>query len=272
MRPLKLRWLAALLLFVAVIAYLSIRPSNDRDWAADQAVLPWAEIDGREIRVHNIRNATYRTAGDYDVAWYDKTYHLDRLESLWFIVEPFAGWEGPAHTFVSFGFAGGEYLAVSVEIRKEKGEEFSVWKGLLRQYEIMYVLGDERDLIKLRSNFRGDDVYVYPVRAPREGMERMLLAMLGRANRLRERPEHYNTLTSTCTTNIVRHVNQIDPERIPYRYEVFLPGFSDRLAYDLGLIDTDLPFEQARARFKINERARRWADSPDFSTRIRQPA
>ena len=267
----RLGILVLLLLLLPLGWVLSIRPSNERAWTTDQSVLPWAEIDGRRIHVHRIRNFTYRSTTDYDPAWYDKTFDLDRLRTAWFGVEPFGEWQGPAHTFLSFGFEGDEYLAVSVEIRKEKGEEFSALEGLLRQYELMYVLGDERDLIHLRANHRRDDVYLYPVKAPRERIEQVLLAMLRRANRLRAEPEHYNTLTNNCTSNIVRHVNDLVPGRVPLRYEIVLPGYSDRLAYELGLIDTDLPFEQARRRFHINERARRYAGRPDFSAGIRQP-
>ena len=266
----KRTWFA-LALLLAVAAYFSIRPSNQRNWTRDQELLPVARIEGNLVHVQNIRNIRYKTTTDYDVAYYDKTFDLDRLESLWFVVEPFGEMKGPAHTLMSFGFAGPEYLAISVELRKEVGEEFSPWLGLLRRYELMYVVGDERDLIKLRSNYRGDNVYLYPVRAPRERIREMFVGMLRRANRLREDPEFYNTLTSSCTTNIVDHVNDIAPGRVPtFSFKVLLPGHSDRLAYDLGLIDTKLPFEQIRERFGINERALKYADSPDFSVRIRQ--
>lgn len=259
------------LLVVAAGVYFSIRPSNDRDWSPDLVKLPWTEFDGDLIHVHNIRNVNYRSTTDYDVAHYDKTFDLDRLESAWFMVEPFGEMEGPAHTLVSFGFAGPEYLAISVELRREKGEEFSPWLGLLRQYELTYVLGDERDLLKLRSNYRHDDVFLYPIRAPRERIRAMLVGMLERANHLREEPEFYNTLTNSCTTNIVRHVNDVAPGRVPaFSHKILLPGYSDELAYDLGLIDTDLPFEKIRERFRINERAEKHADSPDFSVRIRE--
>jgi len=261
--------LAAVIPLALVGACLSIRPSNDRAWSPDQAVLPYAEIDGHVARVHNIRNNRYESPHRYAVRYYDRTFDLDSLESAWFVVEPFSGVPGPAHTFVSFGFAGGEYVAVSVEIRKERGEEFSPLKGLLRQYELMYVVADERDVVKLRSNYRQDDVYVYPVRADRAKVRRMFVEMLGRASRLRERPEFYNTLTNTCTTNIVRHVNAIAPRRVPLSYKVLLPAYADRLAYDIGLLDTTLPFEQARRRYRINDRALRYADSPDFSRLIR---
>ncbi len=235
----------------------------------DQARLPRVELEGRRVRVHNLRHARYRSTSDYDVAWEERTYDLDRLRSAWFAVEPFAGWKGPAHTLMSFGFEGNDYLAVSVELRKEKGEEFSPWKGLVRQYEIMYVLGDERDLIGLRTNHRRDRVYLYPVRAPRERIEQMLVGMLRRANHLAEEPEFYNTFTSSCTTNIVRHVNELVPGRVPWSYKVLLPGYSDELAYDLGLIDTDLPFEEAQRHFRIDEKAQRLGDREDFSAAIR---
>ncbi len=262
----------AALAVIALLLFLAFgpRPSNRRDWMPDQARLPRIELEGRRVRVHNLRNARYLSTSDYLVAWEERTYELDRLRSAWFAVEPFADWKGPAHTLMSFGFEGNEYLAISVEIRKEKGEEFSPWKGLVRQYEIMYVLGDERDLIGLRTNHRRDRVYLYPVRAPRERIEQMLVSMLRRANHLAEEPEFYNSLTSSCATNIVRHVNELVPGRVPWSYKVVLPGYSDELAYDLGLIDTDLPFAEAQRHFRIDERAQRFGDGEGFSAAIRQ--
>jgi hypothetical protein len=269
---LRLLLVPALLLAACVVAFLLFgpRPSNDRDWTPDQERLAWAEFQGRKVRVHNVRHARYRSVDDYDVAWEDRSYDLDRLRSAWFVVEPFEGRKGPAHTLMSFGFEGDDYLAISVEIRKEKGEQFSPWKGLLGQYEIMYVIGDERDLIQLRTNHRRDRVYLYPVRAPRERVEQMFVGMLRRANHLRAEPELYNTLTNTCTTNIVDHVNELVPGRIPFSYKVLLPGYSDELAYDLGLIDTDLPFSEAQPHFRIDDDARNLAGRADFSRRLRQ--
>jgi len=261
---------AVLLVVFLLSQVLGPRPSNHRDWMPDQERLPRIELEGRRVRVHNLRHAHYRSTSDYDVAWEERTYDPDRLRSAWFAVEPFAGWKGRAHTLMSFGFEGNDYLAVSVEIRKEKGEEFSPWKGLVRQYEIMYVLGDERDLIQLRTNHRRDRVYLYPVRAPRERIEQMLVGMLRRANHLAEEPEFYNTFTSSCTTNIVRHVNELVPGRVPWSYKVVLPGYSDELAYDLGLIDTDLPFEEAQRHFRIDEKAQRFGDGEGFSAIIRE--
>jgi len=256
---------------VLVFSAFGPRPSNDRDWARDQERLPWAEFAGRRVDVHNVRNAHYRSVDDYDVIWEDRSYDLDRLRAAWFLVEPFdADAQGAAHTLLSFEFAGDDFLAISAEIRKEKGESFSPLQGLLRQYEIMYVVGDERDLIQLRTSYRRDPVYLYRIRAPRERIEQMFVSMLSRANHLRAEPEHYNTLTNTCTTSIVRHVNELVPGRIPFSYKVLLPGYSDELAYDLGLIDTDLPFAEAKRHFRIDDDALRAVGREDFSRRIRQ--
>ena len=271
----KLRRIALILVLLLLAGFLLFqlfgpRPSLDREWKKGDERLAWADFEGRQVRVHNLRNARYRSVDDFDVAWEERTYDLDRLRSAWFVVEPFSDYRGPAHTFMSFGFEGGDYLAVSVELRKEEGETFSPLLGLLRQYELMYVVGDERDLIQLRTNHRHDQVYLYPVRAPRERIEQMLVSMLRRANGLREEPEFYNTLTSSCTTNIVSHVNELVPGRVPLSYKVLLPAYSDELAYDLGLIDTDLPFAEAKQRFNINDEALRYAGREDFSRGIRE--
>jgi hypothetical protein len=134
----------------------------------------------------------------------------------------------------------------------------------------MYVVGDERDLIQLRTSYRRDPVYLYRIRAPRERIEQLFVSMLRRADHLRDEPEHYNTLTNTCTTSIVRHVNELVPGRIPFSYKVLLPGYSDELAYDLGLIDTNLPFAEAKRHFRIDDDALRAMGREDFSRRIRQ--
>jgi hypothetical protein len=160
-------------------------------------------------------------------------------------------------------------VAISVEIRKEKGESFSPLKGLMREYEIVYVIGDERDLVKLRTNYRKDSVHLYKINTTRERIEKMFLSMLRRANHLVAQPEFYNTLTNTCTTNLVSHVNEITPRRVPLSADVLLPANADRLAWKLGLIDTSAPLEEVRKRAKINELAARYAEDSEFSRRIR---
>ena len=263
------RWLLVSTLPI-FLWWITISPSNDRDWSPDQVLLSSAEIQGDRIKLRNIRNFVYRTVDDYTPRHYDSTFDLKDLESVDFVVEHFSGTLGAAHTLLTFGFKGGAYVAISIEIRKEQGEQFSPLKGLFKQYELMYVIGDERDLIALRAYHRKDDVYLYPIRASRQKMQELFLDMIERANGLVERPEFYNTLLSSCTTNIVAHINRVSPSLIPISLKVLLPAYSDRLAYDLGLIDTDLSYSQIRERFKINRLCAEHMESPDFSLRIRE--
>ena len=253
--------------FTAVV--LSRHPSNDRVWSPDQRALATARFAGDSVFVHNVRNIHYRTTHDYDVHYEDRAYDLRRLESVWFVVEPFSGFKGPAHTFVTFGFDDGQYVAISVEIRKEVGESFSPWRGVAREYELTYVVGDERDLIGLRANFRHDSVYLYRTTATPQKARQLFVSMLERADKLAAAPEFYNTLTSTCTTNIVRHVNEISPKRVPFSFKTLLPAYADELAYRIALLDTTVSFDTLRARAKINARAAAYADSAGFSRLIR---
>lgn len=270
-RTVALSFTAAVMLSIG--AWLVLRavrqPSNDRNWSVDQAVLPSAVFEGDFVTVRNIRNFTYGSESEYVPRYYDQRFDLRELDSVWFIVEPFGPWEGPAHTFVSFGFGGRDFVAISPEIRKEKGESFSPLRGILREYEVMYVVADERDAVKLRTNFRNDTVFVYPVKTTRERMRTMFVQMLQRANALHAEPEFYNTVTNSCAVNLARHVNAITPGRIPPHFALLLPAHSDRLALTLGLLDTPLSLEEARRRFRVNERAKQYADSADFSQRIR---
>lgn len=264
-------YLIAFCILAYFIFSLLVRPSLTRNWNKDMVTLARSEIKDNLVNITNIRNINYRSTTDYDVRHYDKTFDLDKLESVWYMVEPFAGYgAGAAHTLVSFGFEGGDYVAVSVEIRKEKGESFSAVKGLFRQYELVYVIADERDVLKLRSNYRHDEVFLYPVQTTKENMRKLFISMLERGNKLATEPEFYNTLTSTCTTNIVSHVNEIVPGRIPFSFKVLMPAYSDELAYKIGLFGDKMGLEELRARYKINERAEKWKDDPEWSRRIRE--
>jgi hypothetical protein len=264
------RWMVALCSLVLLAWCWLLRPSNERAWSTDQQRLPYAEVAGDRVIVHGVRNFVYRSTTDVDPAWEDRSYDLSRLRSVWFVEEPFSNFAGAAHTFLSFGFADGDYLAVSVEIRKEVGESFSPWKGLYRNYEIMYVFGDERDLVQLRTEQRKDTVYLYPVKTTPPLLRAMFVDILARANALATQPEFYNSLTNTCTTNIAAHVNRIDPGLVPFSWHLLLPGYADERALQLGLLDFEGTIEAARERFRINERARGAAGSTDFSARIRE--
>jgi len=268
-RLIVLGFVAAAALLPFVYVQIFEHPSNERDWSPDQKVLARAKIAGDSVTIENLRNFAYRTDAEFVEKYETRGYDLRKLDSMWFVVERFGAAPAIAHTLLSFGF-GDEYVAVSVEIRKERGEIYSPLKGLLRQYELMYVLADERDVVGLRTNFRRDPVYLYPVRTTPELMRRVFVEMLERANKLAAQPEFYNSLTNNCTTNIVGHVNTIAPRSIPFSYKMVLPAYSDQLAYDLGLIPVDQPFETIRAAHRIDALAQQHPVGPDFSRIVRR--
>ena len=272
----SLRVILAVLLLAAlggIGAVLVRRPLNDRRWVPEQAVLPAARFEGSLVHVDGVRDFEYSARDRYVPRYASRTYDLDQLEAVWFVLTPFSqSWRGPAHSFVTFGFADSQFVSISVEARKEPGEQYGLVTGLTRRFELIYVVGEERDLIGQRAVYGDYPVYLYPIRAPREKIRAMFVAMLERANALRERPEFYNTVTNNCTSNVVRHVNAVAPDRVPTGIKTILPGYTDEVAHRLGLIDTSLDIEEARARFRINERAKRWLGDPAFSRRIRENA
>jgi hypothetical protein len=267
------RWLVkpvvTLGVFLLVLAWwLSLQPSNDRDWQPDVALLPYAEITGNQAVVHNIRNCSYRTEHDFDVHYYDKTVNLDELRTAdLFLVT----WGSPhiAHTMVSFGFEGGDHVCFSIETRKEKGEGYSAVKGLFRQFELTYIIGDERDLVRLRTNYRqGEEASLYHLRITPAQARTLFLDYLGRVNSLRNKPEWYNALTDNCTTGI--RAQRAAAERDPWDWRMLINGHLDELLYQRGTIATNLPFAELRQRSHINARAKSADQSANFSLSIRQ--
>lgn len=264
---------AVLLVVVAMLLWtrLGPRPSHERNWQPEHSVLPEFTMDGDRLEVRGVRNFLWRSATDFEERWEDRVYPLDELRGVWYVLTPFSrSWRGPAHSLLSFQFGEDAFLAVSVEARRQVGESYSLLKGMARRFELIYVAGDERDLIGVRAIHRGDQVYVYPVDVSLEGARALLLSMADSANALRERPEFYHTVTNNCTTRIVDHVNLVAPGRVPRSWKVLVPGYSDGLAHGLGLLDTRLPLDEARERWHVNERAREAEGAPDFSRRIRE--
>jgi Domain of unknown function (DUF4105) len=245
------------------------QPSNDRDWIDEQRVLAYAEMDGDEVRVHNVRNAEFFSYRDCVVDYYDKTYDLSKIRTVDFVMIPFADNRAIAHTLLSFGFDGGDHVGVSVEVRLEKGESYSAAVGLLGQFELMYVVADERDLLPVRPEFRHVDVLLYRTTATPAQARALFVDVMKRVNQLHDHPEFYDSFRNNCTTNIVRHINTLAPGRIPYDYRVLLPGYADSLAYELGLIDNSVPFDEARRRARISDLVLQYKDDPHFSQRIR---
>jgi hypothetical protein len=268
-RPL-LRGLVVALFPVIVVAlwWTSIPPSNTRDWAPEVARTARATFDGSRVTIQNVRNFSYRSESDYDQRWETRTYDLDAIRG----VDLFLSFWGPtqvAHTIVSWDFGGGQHLAISIETRKEKGESYSALRGFFHQYELYYVVADERDLVGLRTNHRGEQVYLYRMRVPPLQARALLVDYLDEVNQLADHPQWYNALTQNCTTTIRGHALNIGAGGA-LDWRLLANGHLDELLYERGQIDTSLPLADLKARSDITEKAKAADDSPDFSTKIRQ--
>jgi Domain of unknown function (DUF4105) len=264
-----------LLGFAAVFAvvlfwWTSIEPSNERDWQPDVAVLPYATQDGDLVTLHNIRNFDYRTDQDFTPRYDERTFDLRRLDEVDLIAVYWAG-DAIAHIMVSFGFAG-DHVAFSIETRKEKGEPYSSIAGFFKKYELIYVVGDERDLIRVRTSFRRpqEQVYLYRTRMNPANGRRLFLEYVGKINELKDQPEFYNTATTNCTTDVWSLARALSATRIPLDWRVLLSGYFPAYAYDLGSLDTRVPFAELKAQSLINDKAHAAGDDPGFAGRIRE--
>jgi hypothetical protein len=268
------RWsvLAGYLVLFAVLLWrwYGIQPANDLDWQAETARLSSATIAGDQVTLHNIRNFDYRSETDFTPAYYDQTFDLRQIASVDLIA---SYWMGPAiaHVFLSFGFDSGHHVAISIEARRERTERYSSVKGFFRQYELFYAVADERDVIRVRTNYRRDppeDVHLYRLHGTQEDARRLFLEYLHEINRLNERPEFYNTLTTNCTGNLWLH-SRVLPGHLPYSWRILVSGHLPALLYEKGRLDTGRPFAELQRRSRINELARAADRADDFSRRIR---
>ena len=260
-----------LVAFVVVLAlWLQIRASNDRDWQPEVAVTPYAVIKGDLVTIQGVRNLDYRTETDFTPRWESRTYDLSKLDSVDLVAVYWAG-KAIAHVMLSFGFAGKDYLAISIETRKEKGESYSTLAGFFRQYELYYVVADERDVVRVRTTYRQpqEDVYIYRIKGSMQNLKRVFLDYIKSINDLRDRPSYYNTLTTNCTTSILFHT-RVNPESPPMSWKVLLSGYVPDYLYELGRLDTTRPFAELERLSRVNARAQVAGNDPGFSQRIRE--
>ena len=266
---LLIKYLVPLAIISYAIFHVTVTPALSRDWSPDQALSARAIFTDDKVTIENVRNLVYRSTTDYDIHHYDITLALDEIRTVDYIVERF-GEFGVTHTFLSFGFLNGEQIAISIENRRERGETFSPWLGLLRQYELIYVIADERDVIDLGANHHKHDVYLFPTIASPEQARTLFIAMLHRANQLMTEPEFYHTIFNNHANNIVYHLREEFGAPISFfDYRLVLPAKADELAHEYGWLATEYSIEQARARYRINEAAKKWQGHPDFSSLIR---
>jgi hypothetical protein len=245
----------------------SLRPSNERSWADDVANIVSGQITGDEAVLHNVRNFSWRSMRDYTVRWETRRYDLRQLDSIDMIM---SYWNVPgiAHVLFSFGFAGGERVAFSVEIRRQKHQAYSPVGGFFKEFELSIVAADERDIVRVRTNVRGEDDYLYRLRLPRAPIRSLFTAYVEQSNTLLSTPRFYNTLTVNCTM-LVYHMMRHIVGRLPFSYRVLLSGYLPEYVYSVGGLDTRFSLPELRAFGRITTRAKAAADDPQFSAAIR---
>jgi fumarate reductase subunit C len=272
------RWLSMIavsIIFVYLIT-LTQRPSNTRDWTPEQATLANIQVSGTSVEIQNVRECDYQTATDFSVRHRNLHFELNQLTRVWFIVQKFTAFHGIAHTFVSFEAStpeGPKFFCVSVEVRRERGEVYSPALGLYRQFELMYVIADERDGIGSRTVLRPSDrVYLYPVNAKSQDAQKLFLEISARVQSLQTRPEFYHTLLKNCTNAIVGHTYKLTPEPINWLDpRIIAPGYSAKFAFSQGLIGSaDQTFAELEQQCRIDEKARAAGLVEDFSQMIRK--
>jgi hypothetical protein len=268
-RPFWRKIAAVALLFGVVLAWwLTLSPTNDSDWQPDVAQKAWADIQGDEVTLHNVRNCDYRTETDYTPHWETRTVRMSQITGIDLAIDY---WGSPwiAHPIVSFQFADAPPLCFSIETRKKLGQTYSTVGGLYRQFELIYIVADERDVIRVRTNYRKEDIYLYRmIISPAHARERFL-EYIHSLNALRNKPRWYNAITTNCTTSI--RTQHPANERVPWDWRILLNGKGDELLYQRHFIVTGgLPFAELKTRSLIDARARAANDSPDFSKLIRE--
>lgn len=266
-----MRFGAYLVLFLLVLAWWSsLKPSMERSWAIENSRIPSVIRSGDLITIQNVRNFHYRTETDFTPAYEDRTYDLQKLHAVDLFIS-YWGSQAIAHTILSFAFTDGQYLAVSIETRKESHETYSAIAGFFRQYELMYVAADERDLIRLRTNFRNEDVYLYRLAPPPDKLKAVFLDYVKRIESLSRTAEFYNALLQNCTTSIYFSF-QVAPPFPPLSLGIILPGYLDQFIWQVSTERklTNLPFEQFREQASISSRARSAPEDASFSRIIRK--
>ena len=249
-----------------------LRPSNDRSWVNDNERNATIEFDGNIAKITNLRDFNWRTSKDFDKRWINEDYDLREVEAIWLTLEYFdQKLRQMAHTILSFEFKDGRRLACSIEVRREKGERYHPVRGLFREYELIYVWAKESDVIGVRTRCRKNSVtHLFKAVVLGEGNERrMLESYLRRTNDLVASPEWYNTLTNTCTTNIVRHVNEVYPGRVPRAISILMPGLSPKLLERANLIKMSGTLDETLAASVIDAKAKAWDGESDFGDAIR---
>ena len=245
-----------LLSYVYWILWGRKKARNDRDWAPDNAQLALFDITDDLVTLHNRRDFTWRTTRDFDENWDSWTFNPKDLKGIWYVVDYFHKIRGMAHTMVGFEFSDNRFLMASFEVRRQKGQKFHPWTAMWNEFELILVWATERDLLGVRTNGRGNDVYLFPCDVLPHKQTALLQAMMQRTNQLAEHPEWYNTMTSTCTTSITKIVNRVTPGRVPFTWRAYLPGYSPWTAWKRGILTKRGTFKETVSAAAISDKAK----------------
>jgi hypothetical protein len=257
------------LMFVAMLIWLAtIQASNEKDWLEEISLLPNIKIQNDDVTIENYRNFAWHDINHSDQRWETRSFDLNKLRSLSLIVAPFHESKYMAHTMLDFEFEGQGNVIISVETRKEKGEEYSLVAGALRQLELIYVFGSERDLLTLRAVHRGSKLHLYPIKADHEFIVALFKDLAESANALHESPQFYRTLRDNCTTTLVKHIDRHYQQKIGLRVETIFPAKAGELLYELDRMDTKLPYQQAFVASRIDGLVKKYQHEDDFSSRL----
>ncbi len=265
-------WRRRLILTVPILVvvygwYATVQPKLIADWQPDVATLPDVELQGDILKVRHIRDFRYQGESGFDVRYYDRDFNLNDVRTVDLFL-CYWGTTSIAHTIMSFGFQGGAQLAISIETRKEKGEEYSAVQGFFKKFELIYVVADERDLIGVRVNQRAEDVYLYRLKPTPEQVRKMLLDYVKTIDKLESTPVFYNALLTNCTTSILPHIAAF--KAVKFNWALIANGYIDRWRYDEGIWGKEIPFDEFRRRSKVNDAVKKFVEDPDFSVKIRQ--
>ena len=247
--------------------WATILPSNNRNWQPDVAHVARGQINGDVLTVENVRNFNWRTDSDFDARWETRQYRLSQLQGADLFLSYWAG-ESVAHAIMSFNFEGSDPLAFSIEIRKEKGENYSALTGFFKTYELAVLAADERDVVKVRSTVRGEDVRIFRLDMRPETAMGLLREYVVLANDVSENPRWYNTLSANCTTMIFGMARRLDP-RTRLDWRILLPGQLPSYLREHEFVSREVPLDGLIAASRIGRRAAGPLPDTRFSTRIR---
>ncbi len=260
--------LAACFFGAYLILVMVFRPSHERNWELGQEQLPHFNFDGDRMTIEKFRHFKWRTETEADIRYETRTFDVTDITGVDVFISHFDDFEGLAHIFLSFGFSDGRHVVISLETRREVGETFSPFLGILRQFEVIYIVGSEQDIVGLRTDIRDERVYLYRTIASPAQAQELLRKLAEDVNAIYQRPQMYNTLTNNCTNALTRRVEDMSTVKFPLTWKTLLPGYFDEVLYEMGLIVPMGNFSETK-RNSLIDNIRVHRHSPEYESDLR---